>query len=913
MQSYVIIRCCIFQYFFLHNKWTVIKTKMSHPSSSQDAKSKVPSVASDVFQCCDKDHTPSGNEAKDVHRAGSAWSITNMPAEIAQFAIDAPIDYDAKAADIQRHKDDDNKDEFQRALAILQSNEFGQKVFAAQNLSQMISTNQDRAFKELLPAIENELKQNFDPEFHMAVADSVTRSVLFLLPKNLQRARQLINIASIMVSSANTEVSDSWYRCFDSLVGQLNSADLQREIVPHVVERLGKDTASVNAKRTAGRLMEKLANKLPDEAVAKKLFPTVEALCRDKDSVVRGTMCVRLPEVIVKLKEKDKVFPILNNLLNDMDAHVMTALLGALGKAVMLMNVKDPKANEFFQTAMPIFKKVVKKAYVDGNTELLTEFTSHFGQVTAIISGSGILSNADKLWFLDACLQLSRYGLPSSQFSGKGNEQSMPTGFINFRANMEFNRRHSALEALIGTGAPSTSKASPAGQPTGTALTLIKGNNNDGVKDDSAWACRANIASSFLPFLKFAKPLVDFRHGLHPIVVDLMHDPVPSVRAKMAKNIYPIMQYLGSDGALLNGEVVYSLADDDITVVEAIMPNLADILRAFVQAKLISPDAMTNATVEIGGALLFCEMRLSQTNDWRVHATMLEQLSVLPFCFPVDYVYNNFVPALFHRLLHMRQLPCRIAAADAIVSFLRHCRRSHQREEIRRRIKEGFAQGRSVHDRMLFLFMSKKIMEIFSRKYYRDHFFESTLLMTDDNIPNIRLKAVNMMPDLKGVLQMSEDATLLKKLEETLVKIKNSENDRDVQNAIEAVIPVMEKVGVVLKRDKTGPKTKEDLEDEAKEREEEYIASLEPPPNAKNNNIREKSKSIYKTSRRSEAPPLVPAIPRPPEPVVATNEPPGPPMWTLQMKHKSIGQFEPTKSIVDEYNRKKKPSDPKKK
>lgn len=45
----------------------------------------------------------------------------------------------------------------------------------------------------------------------------------------------------------------------------------------------------------------------------------MEALCRDKDSVVRGTMCVRLPEVIVKLKEKDKVFPILNNLLNDMD------------------------------------------------------------------------------------------------------------------------------------------------------------------------------------------------------------------------------------------------------------------------------------------------------------------------------------------------------------------------------------------------------------------------------------------------------------------------------------------------------------------------------------------------------------------------------------------------------------------
>ncbi|ODN01399.1 Serine/threonine-protein phosphatase 4 regulatory subunit 4 [Orchesella cincta] len=97
----------------------------------------------------------------------------------------------------------------------------------------------------------------------------------------------------------------------------------------------------------------------------------------------------------------------------------------------------------------------------------------------------------------------------------------------------------------------------------------------------------------------------------------------------------------------------------------------------------------TPKLVEIGGAILYCEERLNQTTYYTVHQTMLEQFSTLPFCIPGDYIYSNFVPALFHRLRHMRQIPCRMAAANAIVIFLRHCRRSAQREDIRKRIKEG--------------------------------------------------------------------------------------------------------------------------------------------------------------------------------------------------------------------------------
>lgn len=98
-------------------------------------------------------------------------------------------------------------------------------------------------------------------------------------------------------------------------------------------------------------------------------------------------MVVRLPEVITKLKDKDRVFPVLATLLNDTDPHVMAALVGALGKAVTLMNPKDPKAVDFFKTTIPVFKKFVKKAYVDRNTEVLVQFTTHVGEMSSIFSG----------------------------------------------------------------------------------------------------------------------------------------------------------------------------------------------------------------------------------------------------------------------------------------------------------------------------------------------------------------------------------------------------------------------------------------------------------------------------------------------------------------------------------------------
>jgi len=69
-------------------------------------KSTAPSNAAsvDVFQCCkgsggssNHNHGPPG---LDPHRKGSAWSITNMPPDIAELAIDRPVNVDMKVCNL---------------------------------------------------------------------------------------------------------------------------------------------------------------------------------------------------------------------------------------------------------------------------------------------------------------------------------------------------------------------------------------------------------------------------------------------------------------------------------------------------------------------------------------------------------------------------------------------------------------------------------------------------------------------------------------------------------------------------------------------------------------------------------------------------------------------------------------------
>jgi len=58
---------------------------------------------------------------------------------------------------------------------------------------------------------------------------------------------------------------------------------------------------------------------------------------------------------------------------------------------------------------------------------------------------------------------------------------------------------------------------------------------------ENGWKVRRNAANEMTNFVKFAKPLVDFKAGLQPLIGDLIHDPNCEVRAAMAGCLWPVI------------------------------------------------------------------------------------------------------------------------------------------------------------------------------------------------------------------------------------------------------------------------------------------------------------------------------------------------------------------------------------
>lgn len=79
-------------------------------------------------------------------------------------------------------------------------------------------------------------------------------------------------------------------------------------------------------------------------------------------------------------------------------------------------------------------------------------------------------------------------------------------------------------------------------------------------------------------------------------------------------------------------------------------------------------------------------------------------------------------------------------------------------------INIDFREERSCHNRLLFLDICNVILKHFSRKFFRDHFFQHYLSMFRDPVANIRLRFVSMLPLVRRTLRSPLDAIYIQKL-----------------------------------------------------------------------------------------------------------------------------------------------------
>ncbi len=96
-------------------------------------------------------------------------------------------------------------------------------------------------------------------------------------------------------------------------------------------------------------------------------------------------------------------------------------------------------------------------------------------------------------------------------------------------------------------------------------------------------------------------------------------------------------------------------------------------------------------------------------------------------------------------------------------------------------------RARSCYKRMLFIDVAITAMDLFSRNFFKQHFFEALLELATDLVPNIRLRICPLLPKLKRHIKLPSDRQLLQLLETNVRKLLLNEKDPDVMIAIQKV------------------------------------------------------------------------------------------------------------------------------
>ena len=72
-----------------------------------------------------------------------------------------------------------------------------------------------------------------------------------------------------------------------------------------------------------------------------------------------------------------------------------------------------------------------------------------------------------------------------------------------------------------------------------------------------------------------------------------------------------------------------------------------------------------------------------------------------------------------------------------------------------------FASGRSFRDRTLFIDICSEVLQLFSRAFFKENFYECVLELSSDSVPNIRLRWVNYIPLYRLDCQLVQNCTHL--------------------------------------------------------------------------------------------------------------------------------------------------------
>ncbi|KAH6602287.1 hypothetical protein BASA61_001272 [Batrachochytrium salamandrivorans] len=225
---------------------------------------------------------------------------------------------------------------------------------------------------------------------------------------------------------------------------------------------------------------------------------------------------------------------------------------------------------------------------------------------------------------------------------------------------------------------------------------------------------------------------------------------------------------------------------ENIQILQTVLTHIETILKVY------ASDETSKGTIQLDGLLVAIvnhERIHASTHilKWRVHYDILLSYKLFPDYFDSDLIFEQCVPSLFKILSTNTVMPIKSLVIETLVCFLRKIKRLEHRETILRQLIE-LKESRSCHQRILFLTLCETILNVFSRKFFRDHIFYHYLGLSRDSVANIRLRFCSLVPLVRCTLRTPLDMPILQKLIDATDSLATRDTDKDVMVAMKHIL-----------------------------------------------------------------------------------------------------------------------------
>lgn len=207
------------------------------------------------------------------------------------------------------------------------------------------------------------------------------------------------------IDSKDPVVANAWLETLLDAIDLLPPDVIVKEIVVITVSR-GQLTQPVASRKSACRLLGKIASKLPEQLVRQEVLPSALSLCQDPEPEVKHEMCRHFSQVAVGVGSevtKTTMMPQLVDLAADPDGNVRIA---AVETVVKLLNFLD--AETVRDTVVPMVIESGDRARAAAEDPVLAKLAHFQGQLCHGLATS--INPDQRRWFLDFYRFLAQLG-----------------------------------------------------------------------------------------------------------------------------------------------------------------------------------------------------------------------------------------------------------------------------------------------------------------------------------------------------------------------------------------------------------------------------------------------------------------------------------------------------------------------